>query len=161
MNEREPKIIKVPDSVWKDGQLEKDTNYEAFGSLDFSFLKVPYDFDGDAGDLYDDEGAEKEGIENMEPIDIDMVPSPLGLSLNGQGVGNVDGETGGAFLRFLGGGDGQRYILLDRHKQELEDLRKSLPRIQDEFRKKFVEVLIRNADAALEKYGNKAALFIS
>jgi hypothetical protein len=153
-------IINVPESVFKEGKVEKAIHMEVVGSLDFSFCKVPYDLDGDLRDIYDEDGKEKEGIENMEEIDIASIPSPKGLSLNVSGMNNVNSDTGGVFLHFLGGGVGQRYILLKNKRKELEALRSNANRVTDEFRRKFLEVFIKNADLAIEKYGDNAAILL-
>ncbi len=161
MNEK-PKVIKVPDSQWNKENREHQYNtYEVMGSLDFSLGSTPYDFEGELNDLYTDEDTYKEGVEDMEEVNIESIPSPLGLQLNTTGVEGINDETNGMFLEFLKGGVGGRYILLSNRQQELELLRKYIPRMSTEFRQKFLEVFIENIDTALDKYGKRAILMIS
>ncbi|TAL49762.1 hypothetical protein EPN81_04860 [Patescibacteria group bacterium] len=161
MSEKLENIIHVPDSKWGQGKPEREVSHEVYGSLDFSFKKVPYDLDGLGDDIYDDEGNNRSGVEDIEEVDLGSISSSLGLSLNVRGVENVNNETEGAFLRFLDGGLGQRYILLRKRKPELEKLKMYIPKIHDNFRRNFLEVFVRNAEYAIEKHGDGAALFIA
>jgi hypothetical protein len=80
--------------------------------------------------------------------------------LNVDGVDNVDRESTGAFLDLLDSDENYRYVLLAHRREALERLRAAIPNMGTEFRRKFLEVLVHNADAALEQHGNRAAIII-
>lgn len=136
-------------------------------SMGFSFAVVPFTSDGDLVDL--DTGVPeygdmadylKEGVVMLETMNEDRVHRPLGLSLNIAGVTNVDTDTDGAFLEVTGGDSNQRYVLLEPRRESLERLRASIPNMGTDFRRRFVEVFVENAERVLKQHGKKAALLI-
>ncbi|MDO8622080.1 MAG: hypothetical protein Q7R80_02520 [bacterium] len=135
--------------------------------MDFMFAVVPFGHDGQMDELHgevpnlgDFTEHLKDGVLVLKTKDEDEIPSPLGLSINITGIENVNQETGGAFLQLTNGTLNQRYVLLAPRREALDRLRAAIPAMGSEFRRKFLEVFVRNADAALERYGNNAAILI-
>ncbi|HEU0050674.1 MAG TPA: hypothetical protein VFQ60_01305 [Patescibacteria group bacterium] len=120
---------------------------------EFGFAVVPFERDGYIHELISVKylALKTEGEKS--------IPSPYGLSLNTNGIRNVNCGTKGAFLELVAG-DGERFILLARRQTLLDRLRVSIPKLRTGFRRKFLEVFVRNADAAIKQYGDKAALLI-
>lgn len=136
-------------------------------SMEFMFAVVPFERDGYLHELHNEvpnlgDFTEhlKEGAQVLKTEGEESIPSPLGLSLNINGVDNVNHETEGAFLELTDGDENQRYILLARRREALDRLRATISTMGTEFRRKFLEVFVRNADTALERYGNRAAIII-
>jgi hypothetical protein len=136
--------------------------YPVLGGLDFIVAVLPPDLceDGANCELEDANGDWLPEVTILEIEGEDRIPSPLGLSLNVNGVSNVTRETDGWFLEFLGGPEGFRYIMLESRRDMLRKIEKYVCRISDEFRNAFLTVLLSNCFEAIEKYGNRAALII-
>lgn len=134
--------------------------------MEFQFAAVPFEHDGGMEDIYESHpergefARPKEGVQEIPTIGEESIPSSLGLSLNINGIQNVNNETGGAFFELTDGDFNQRYVLLAPRRKALERIRAAIPKMSTEFRRKFTEVLVQNAESALEQYGNKAALII-
>lgn len=138
-------------------------------SMDFEFAVVPFEKDGPLDELYNYNEVSEGGdfTEHLKPMvvilktqDEELIPSPLGLSLNITGIENVNMETEGTFLELTDGDLNNRYVLLALRWQALNQLRVFIPTMGTEFRRKFLEVFVQNANAVLKAYGNKAALII-
>jgi len=136
-------------------------------SMEFMFAVVPFGRDGYLSELHDEvpnlgDFTEylKDGVHHIETEGEESIPSPLGLSLNIVGIENVNRETEGAFLELTDGTLNQRYVLLASRRETLDRLRDAIPNMGNEFRRKFLEVFVRNCDAVLDKYGDSAALVI-
>lgn len=136
--------------------------YQASGSLDFYFAVLPPDLceDGASCELEDANGDWLPEVTILEVKEEDRIPSSLGLSLNVDGVNNVNQETNGWFLEFLDGPEGARYVMLDSRRKMLWEIEQCVCHISDEFRHAFLTVLLSNCFEAIEKYGDRAALII-
>lgn len=136
-------------------------------SMEFMFAVIPFERDGRLEELHNEvpefgDFAEhlKDGVRVLETEDEKAIPSPLGLSLNWSSIDSINRETGEVFLEFTVGDMNGRYILLGSRREALDRLRAAVSKMGTEFRRKFLEVFVRNADAALERYGNRAAIII-
>lgn len=132
-------------------------------TMEFMFAVVPFEQDGYLHELHhevpnlgDFTEYLKEGVRVLQITKEDDNQ----LALNIRGIDNTNLETGGAFLELTGGSENQRYILLAQKRNALERLRAAIPQMGTEYRRKFLEVFVRNADAALEQGGEGAALII-
>jgi hypothetical protein len=135
--------------------------------MEFMFAVVPFGRDGYLHELHgevpnlgDFTKHLRDGVQVLKTEGEESIPSPLGLSLNINGVDNVNRETEGAFLELTDGYENQRYILLAQRRDVLDRLRVAIAKMGTEFRCKFLEVFVRNADAALEQYDDRAAIII-
>ena len=167
MNEKKMgKLINIPEERWgakrSSSEDMENKEYKIINSLNFGFLRVPFDVDGVIDELYDvkNKRIKKSGVENMKEIEVDSIPGHYGMHLNSSDVSEINNETNGALLRFIKGGEGGRYILLAGRENDLEKLRSYITKVSNEFNHKFLEVFVKNADLAIEKYGEQAALII-
>ena len=157
------KVINVPEERWGKPRLPENKEYEVLYPLDFRFSQVPFDVDGEITELFDVLGGrrvKKPGVNFMMEENIDSISSFSGFKLSQSNLRKINDETNGAFLRFIKGGEVDRYILLDGRQNDLESLRNYIPKITDESQKKYLEIFVQNVDLALQQYGDKAALMI-
>lgn len=131
-------------------------------SLGFSFVILPETAgDGVGWDLYEgDSDKYRSGVEDFPLVGVERLRVTW-LDFTVSAIDMYHQCTDGVFEEFLGSYDGNHYVALKPREAIVKRLRDFLPAIENEYCRLKFEVLLDTADAAIEKFGDRAVLWFA